>query len=298
VIRAAVRHAFTEAWSITRSAPIQTVVAVGLTALALFVPGLLLLIAHNVSRFAAAAEEPVAVVATLAPGADARPAARILAAAPGVGRVMIVWPSAARERFGRTFPELRHALAQIPEIEFPTTIEVSLSRSARERDASEIARRARAISDVAEVEEETQIEARFRALRSLVRNGAIALGGVLVAAAVLSVISAVRLALDQHRDEIEIMRLMGATETAIRAPFWLQGMLEGAAGGLVALVLLAGAHRAGLSALGAVPHPVLAMLWAGFLPPVQWAGFPAAGAVSGLLGALLAVRRERASSGG
>ena len=37
----------------------------------------------------------------------------------------------------------------------------------------------------------------------------------------ISVASGIRLALDLHREEIEIMRLMGATESAIRAPFWL-----------------------------------------------------------------------------
>ena len=63
----------------------------------------------------------------------------------------------------------------------------------------------------------------------LLRGAGLFLGGVLAAAAILSVASAIRLALDLHREEIEIMRLMGATEAAIRAPFWLYASAEGLA---------------------------------------------------------------------
>ena len=62
----------------------------------------------------------------------------------------------------------------------------------------------------------------------ILRGAGLLLGGVLVVAAILSVASAIRLALDLHREEIEIMRLMGATEAAIRAPFWLHAAARGA----------------------------------------------------------------------
>ena len=86
-------------------------------------------------------------------------------------------------------------------------------------------------------ESEEEFSRRFRDAIDLVRNAGLFLGGVLTLAAVLSVASAVRLALDLHRDEVGIMRLMGATESAIRAPFWLYATAEGLIGAVVRAVV-------------------------------------------------------------
>ena len=97
------------------------------------------------------------------------------------------------------------------------------------------------------------------------RNVGLFLGGVLTLAGILSVASAVRLALDLHREEVGIMRLMGATEGAIRAPFWLYATAEGLLGGGIALGLLYATYRLALVWLARDPHPVLSVFWVGFL---------------------------------
>jgi cell division transport system permease protein len=295
VIGTALRHAFSEAWSITRTAPVQTAIAVGLIGISLFVPGLLFLVTGNVARLVDPGTSAPSLVLTLAEPADARAIAETVAKLPIVERVTIVRPAAARERFGRAFPDLRPALAQIPNLHFPTSIEIVLSASAGPDASEKAAAAARGLPGVEEVSRESEMEARLRTGLSLARRGAAALGGILLLASILSVSSAVRLALDQHRDEIEILRLMGATEGAIRAPFWLQGALEGAAGGLLALGLLLGAYLGASRAVSGGSHPFGAILWAGFLPPAACAAFVLMGSLSGILGAVLAVRREKAN---
>jgi cell division transport system permease protein len=292
VIRVAVRHAFSEAWSIARSGPGLTVVAVGLIAIALFIPGIVLLLTQNVARLASSADEPASVVATLLPDADAAALAAGIAAAPEVARVRIVGPAAARRRFETTFPDLKEPLAKLQAMEFPTSLEVVLVPSAADQApvvAAEIGRR----PGVEQVQEEAPFEVRFRDFVTVVRRAAFALGALLCGAAMLSVASAVRLALDQHRDEIDIMRLMGATETKIRTPFWLHGALEGAAGGTVALLLLLATYFAAGRALAASPHPLLSVFWVRFFPPEMAALFPLAGAGAGFIGAALSVGRAR-----
>ena len=116
-------------------------------------------------------------------------------------------------------------------------------------------RRVRLWPGVENAESDEHFEKRFRDAVGLVRNAGFFLGAVLTIAAILSVASAVRLALDLHREEVGIMRLMGATEGAIRAPFWLCATAEGLLGGGVALGLLYATYRLAAALAGPRPAP-------------------------------------------
>ena len=284
------RYVFAEAWSIAKSSPRQTLAAVTLIALALYVPGLLALLAKNLGRVAGStAGDPAAVVITLQPEADARALAERLASDPRVRTVRIVGSEAALERFRRAYPDLGAALAELKEAPFPPALEVMLRADVAPAAATEIAGAARLWPGVESVEAAEEFSRRFRDAVSLVRNAGLFLGGILTFAAILSVASAVRLALDLHRDEVGIMRLMGATEGAIRAPFWLYAMAEGLLGGGIALGLLYGTFRLATAWLARDPHPVLSVLWVGFLSVPAALLLPAVGAGAGLAGSLLSL---------
>ncbi|HMA16808.1 MAG TPA: FtsX-like permease family protein, partial [Thermoanaerobaculia bacterium] len=171
-------------------------------------------------------------------------------------------------------------------------IEVTLRASAPPTAPREIASIARGWPGVELAESDEEFAKKFRDGVRLLREAGLFLGGLLSAAAILSVASAVRLALDLHRDEIEIMRRMGATEAAIRAPFWLNAAFEGLAGGAVALLLLYATYRAAVHMLSREPHPVLSLLWVGFLDFPTAIALPAVGAVAGLLGSLLSLGKK------
>ncbi|HEV8231964.1 MAG TPA: hypothetical protein VGQ75_06425, partial [Thermoanaerobaculia bacterium] len=93
-------------------------------------------------------------------------------------------------------------------------------------------------------------------------------------------------------DEIDIMRRMGATETAIRAPFWLHAFFEGLAGGAFALALLFATYRAAVQLLSREPHPVLSLFWVGFLDLPTALALPAVGAAAGFAGSLLSLGKK------
>ncbi len=61
---------------------------------------------------------------------------------------------------------------------------------------------------------------------------------VLVAASILITFNTVRLAIYTTREEISVMRLVGASNTFIRGPFMLQGIMYGVAAGVLALLIL------------------------------------------------------------
>ena len=61
---------------------------------------------------------------------------------------------------------------------------------------------------------------------------------VLLVGAVLLIFNAIQLAVLSRRREIEVMKLVGATNWFIRLPFMLEGLLQGLFGGLAAAVLV------------------------------------------------------------
>jgi cell division transport system permease protein len=61
---------------------------------------------------------------------------------------------------------------------------------------------------------------------------------VLVAASILITFNTIRLAIYTTREEISVMRLVGASNTFIRGPFMLQGVMYGIAAGVMALLIL------------------------------------------------------------
>ena len=286
------RYVVGEALSVARSGRRQTAMAILLVALALYVPGLLALLSRNLGRLAATEADPPGVVVTLSDGANARELAERFAADRSLSRVRIVSGAEALARFRRAYPDLGEALAGLQEAPFPATLELVLRPGAPAGSGRRIAEAARAWPGVETAESEEEYGRKFRDAVRLVRGAGIFLGAILTAAAILSVASAIRLALDLHREEIEIMRLMGATEGAIRAPFWLYASAEGLAGGALALFLLYATYRGATIWLARDPHPVLSALWVRFLDAPTALLLPVVGLAAGFAGSLLSLGRR------
>ena len=73
---------------------------------------------------------------------------------------------------------------------------------------------------------------------NLVTITAAALTVLLIIASILLIANTIRLSLYSRRREVEVMKLVGATDWFIRWPFMIEGMVVGAAGAFLALVVL------------------------------------------------------------
>lgn len=133
---------------------------------------------------------------------------------------------------------LSGSLAVLPVEAFPASIEVALDDEADDDQATVIAEKLHAIPSVESVETYRRWTDR---ISSLMRGGvaASAILAIVVFAAVISVIgSTIRLALHRRRIEVEVLKLVGATDRFVRGPFLVEGAVQGALGAASSLVLL------------------------------------------------------------
>jgi len=111
-------------------------------------------------------------------------------------------------------------------------------------------------------------------------------------AVLLVVVNTIRLAIESRREEILVVKLVGATDAFVRRPFLYSGLWFGLAGGLVAVLLVAGLVlwvEAPVAALVSLYGSSFALAGLGAAGSLALA---AAGAGLGLLGAWLAVMRH------
>jgi cell division transport system permease protein len=174
----------------------------------------------------------------------------------------------------------------------PTAISISLRRSSLDRETVDaLAARLRHFDGIESVDSEVTWVERFtkigRALFWIGAGWAVILGF----GALLVIGNSTRLAALTRKDEIEVLRLVGASEGFIVVPFFIEGAIQGLVGSAVGVALLAGAFY-GLQTLLA-GDPLMGGWWSGvrFLDPRVVAGLFLAGPLLGAVGAVGAVRR-------
>lgn len=129
------------------------------------------------------------------------------------------------------------------------------------------------------------------AVTGVLRYIALGLGIFLVLAALALISNTIRLAIYARRREIAIMRLVGASNWFIRWPFFLEGIIEGLIGALLAIGILSSVRYALLSKL----ELQLQFMSALQISPVFWRNLLlillGSGVVIGALGSVIALRR-------
>ena len=116
-------------------------------------------------------------------------------------------------------------------------------------------------------------------------------------AAAFTIANVIRLTMMLYREEIEIMRLVGATERIIRGPFLIEGFLQGTIGGVLAVALLLRAYESARRALAPSSSILWGFLFTGFLPWQKIAALVAGGMLAGWFGSWLSVARAQRHTG-
>jgi cell division transport system permease protein len=281
-----------------RSSPLIQLVAVGTIALSLLLVGVVELGALNLNRLGASWGRSVQLRVYLDDDATperGRQIASALTRLPGVLAVQNVSAHEAWERLKRAMgprTDLADLLGGVEEGFLPASIEVTLKPGVAEMLRAHPAfERLRRTAGVADVELIGDWAGRLRAVQALVDGAAWAVGLLVLAACLYIVGSTIRLGVFARRDEIELWKLVGATNGFVKAPFLVEGALQGGLGAGLALTLLYGLFRLAAPRVEAVLGGWLAAGPLGFFSPTQIAIALAGGVLLGLAGSSLALGR-------
>ena len=209
---------------------------------------------------------------------------------PEVERITYISKEQALARFRSQLREYAGILEGLKENPLPASLELTLMpQYGRSGNIKELSTRLGRLPGVAEVQYGRKWMAKLRVFVEVMKLVGITVGGLLLIATIFVISNTIKLTFYSRREELEIMRLVGATDFFIKAPFLIEGLLHGlggallAAGGLSLLILFLFSH---------LDLPLRLAVMAGSLPTGQMvAGFLGLGLLLGVLGSIVSLRR-------
>jgi cell division transport system permease protein len=233
-----------EALNASRRAPLLSGLGVLTIGFSLFAFGLFALVAVNIRHALRAVEERVEIRAFVAEGTPADAVATAMGdigAFPEVGHVEFVTQEGALQRARRDLGEFSDVFE---EATLPASIDIHLRAGLRDpATVKAVADRVKSyqfVDDVRYGEEWVEKLYRLRGIATLAGAG---LGLAFAAVSVIIIGATIRVSVLAREKEISIMRLVGATDGFVRAPFLIDGFIKGILGGLLALLLTWIAYR-------------------------------------------------------
>src|SRR5438876_1022976 len=218
------------------------VAAVLLITLSLAALGGFWLVSTNVGQATAHWRDRVRIIVYLKrepPAADVHALMERVQAMPDVGAVRYVSKAEALGTLKQVLGKDASVAEQLPANPLPASLEVTpTAAGAAPEGARALIARLAALPEADEVGGGIDWIERLARGQRLLNVIGLGVGAVLALAAILTVTTATTLVLHARRQELEIMRLVGAPELVVRLPLLLQGMLQGLVGAVMAIWVL------------------------------------------------------------
>jgi cell division transport system permease protein len=216
-------------------------ISVGTIAISLLFLGAFALFLVNVNNWVTEWGKSLSLSVYLEDGVD--PATRkkiegVLAALPGVHMKGFVSKEKALADLKATLGSQAGLLDGLSQNPLPASFEVIFKDVSRRFDPKRIKGELEKIKGVSEVQYSEQIQERFEAVFYVLQVAGLIIGSLLCMAVLFIITNTIRLTIYSRREEIEIYKLVGASDWFVKLPYLIEGALEGLVGGILALVIL------------------------------------------------------------
>jgi cell division transport system permease protein len=267
-----------------------TSVAVALTMIALFA-----LLSLNLQRAVGEWSRDFQIVIYLDPSPDdtlARQWQIALSSMAETEEVTYVSSSEALQRFSARLGNDASLISGIGNDVLPASFALKLRPEFRQRDAVKLlVSRIEQKNEWRDIHYGSEWIERFDAVRRLMRISGTIFGSFLFLSAFLIVTTTIRLILLTRKNEIEILRLLGASPLYIGLPFLLEGGILGMIGGAIALCLVYVFYQIGIQQGLLSLLQLLGVDRVVFLPPLWQLVLIIGGVALGFFASFVAMRR-------
>jgi cell division transport system permease protein len=211
--------------------------------LAVFIFCAFLLVIHNTGQFLGRWQASIEITAYLKKGLppqEQNKAQRFISEIPGVVEAHLVSEEEALRQFREALGSNQSLLEGLSSNPLPSSVELKVDDSIvrSPEKMNQLLNNIGKIPSVDLVQSGQDWVERMAKLKAGLTVGAFILGGGLLMAVIFIISNTIKLTVYSREEEVEIMRLVGATDGFIRAPFVVEGTLHGLIGTMVALGLL------------------------------------------------------------
>jgi cell division transport system permease protein len=275
--------------------PWLNAITLGTIALSFLVLGLFLVIFLNTKGLLEEWGSRIRVTAYLSGPVDPDQAMRLREKVRGLEEVREVKYRSKEEALKileERMPERKEWLRGLPRNPLPASLEVRLKGEYQNSEGVQnLVKKMRGIPGIEDLQYGSDWLEKFSAFMALLKVLGLSLGGLLLLATILVISNTIRLNIFARREEIEIMRSVGATGLFIRAPFYMEGILQGFLGAVLALLMLYAFFQLFLARVYEPLKGLLGNFPVQFLSWEQMAAMGLGGVVLGLFGTQVSVGR-------
>jgi len=183
-------------------------------------------------------------------------------------------------------------LKGLPRNPLPASVEIQLKPECQNSiGVQSLVQKLRGLPQIEDLQYGVEWVEKFSAFIVLLKVLGLAVGGLLLASTIFVISNTIRLNIFARREEIEIMRSVGATGFFIRAPFYIEGILQGFVGASLAVSMLFILFHLFVVEVYAPLQSLLGGFPLFFLTAEQTAALALGGVVLGFLGTQVSVGR-------
>jgi cell division transport system permease protein len=229
---------------------LMTVAAISTVAISLLLLGGVQILGLVVNNVTGGLERKVEISAYFRENASAgeiEQLTRDLGEMPTVRDVVFISKEEAFEEYKEIYKDQPEFWQNIPEDSLPQSLRISLVDA---DFTEEVASSIRGAPGLDEVRYGGQIIDRLLQVNNLLTVITFSMSMILLVAAAALIANTIRLAIYARRDEIGIMKLVGATNWFIRIPFLFEGVFAAFVGAIIASLIMVGAQWAVFKNLG------------------------------------------------
>jgi cell division transport system permease protein len=287
---------FRQAWKNLNQNPWMNAITLGTIVLSFLVLGFFIIILVNVQGVMEEWSSRIRITIYLVDSVRGEEIPRLQEKIRAYGEVQAVSYRSKEEALrilGERLQGRQGLLKGLPRNPLPASMEIQLKPAHRNSiGVQRFAEKLRGLPQIEDLQYGAEWVGKFSAFFLLLQVLGLVLGGLLLASTIFVISNTIRLNIFARREEIEIMRSVGATSFFIRAPVYIEGILQGLVGSSLAMGMLLLFFSLFVTKIYSPVQSLFGGFPLSFLTAEQTTALALTGAVLGFLGTQVSVGRH------